>query len=62
MEHPKRSAGSADRDAGAAAEFWHFLKHNRTWWILPIAVVLLLLVLLVVLSGTAEAPFLYRLY
>ena len=40
-------------------EFWHFLRHNKKWWLLPILVALLFLGTLVVLSGTALAPFMY---
>ena len=44
------------------AEFWFFLKHNKKWWLLPILIVLLLLGLLVLLGGTAIAPFIYPLF
>ena len=44
------------------AEFWLFLKHNKKWWMLPILIVLLLLGLLVLLGGTAIAPFIYPLF
>jgi hypothetical protein len=43
-------------------EFWFFLKHNKKWWLLPILIVLLLLGLLVLLGGTAIAPFIYPLF
>ncbi len=42
-------------------EFWQFLRFNKKWWLLPILVALLLLGTLVVLSGTALAPFIYPL-
>ena len=44
------------------AEFWNFLKHNKKWWLLPILVALLLLGALILLSGTAVAPFIYPLF
>ncbi|MDH7600420.1 MAG: DUF5989 family protein [Sedimentisphaerales bacterium] len=44
------------------AEFWEFLKYNKKWWLLPIIIVLLLLGLVVMLGGTAVAPFLYPLF
>ena len=44
------------------AEFWFFLKHNKKRWLLPILIVLLLLGLLVLLGGTAIAPFIYPLF
>ena len=43
-------------------EFWFFLKHNKKWWLLPIILVLLVLLflsLIILLSGTAIAPFIY---
>ena len=43
-------------------EFWYFLKHNKKWWLLPIIIVLLLLGLVVLLGGTAIAPFIYPLF
>lgn len=43
-------------------EFLHFLRHNKKWWLLPIIVILLLLGLIILLSGTALAPFLYPLF
>ncbi len=44
------------------AEFWYFLKHNKKWWLLPIIIILLILGLLVLLSGSALAPFIYPLF
>lgn len=43
-------------------EFWDFLKHNKKWWLTPIIVVMLLVGVLVVLGGTAAAPFIYTLF
>lgn len=40
-------------------EFWYFLTYNKKWWLLPILLALLVLGALVVLSGTALAPFVY---
>jgi hypothetical protein len=42
-----------------AREFLEFLAHNKKWWLLPIVIVLLLLGLLIFLSQTAVAPFIY---
>ncbi len=44
------------------SEFWLFLKYNKKWWLLPILIVLLLLGALVLLGGTAIAPFIYPLF
>ena len=43
-------------------EFWGFLRHNKKWWLLPILVVLLLLGVLMLISATAAAPFIYTLF
>jgi len=43
-------------------EFWFFLKHNKKWWLLPVLIILLLLGVLVLLGGTAIAPFIYPLF
>ena len=47
---------------GIVAEFWDFFIHNKKWWITPIIVVLLLMGLLILLSGTSVAPFIYTLW
>jgi hypothetical protein len=46
----------------AMAEMVSFLRHNKKWWLAPIVIVLLLIGVLVVLSGTAAAPFIYPLF
>ena len=45
-----------------AREFLDFLVENKKWWLAPIIVSLLLLGILVVLGGTAAAPFIYTLF
>jgi hypothetical protein len=47
---------------GVIAEFWDFLAHNKKWWLLPILVVVMLLGVLILISGTAAAPFIYTLF
>lgn len=49
-------------ERGVLAEFWDFLCNNKKWWLLPILVVLLLIGALLLLSGTAIAPFIYTLF
>lgn len=53
---------AAQKRGNIVTEFLHFLRHNKKWWMLPILVILLLLGLLILLSGTAIAPFLYPLF
>ncbi len=43
-------------------EFWDFLKHSKKWWLTPIILALLLVGLLVILGGSAAAPFIYTLF
>jgi hypothetical protein len=43
-------------------ELWAMLREKKKYWLLPIIAVLLVLGLLVVLSGTAIAPFIYTLF
>ena len=43
-------------------ELWDFLRSNKKWWLTPIILVLLLAGLLVLLSQSAAAPFVYTLF
>ena len=47
---------------GFFQEFVEFLAHNKKWWITPIIIVLALVGVLVMLGGTAVAPFIYTLF
>jgi hypothetical protein len=56
----ERQASQSQR--GLVGEFVDFLLHNKKWWLTPIVLVLLLVGLLLVLSGTGAAPFIYTLF
>ncbi len=56
------SSMADEQELGLVAEFWDFLIHNKKWWLTPIVLVLLLMGVLVMLSGTAAAPFIYTLW
>ena len=43
-------------------EFVEFLRENKKWWLAPILISVLLLGGLVLLGGTAAAPFIYTLF
>jgi Family of unknown function (DUF5989) len=45
-----------------ASEFWYFLRSSKKWWLLPILLIIFLFGVLVFLSGTAAAPFIYTLF
>jgi hypothetical protein len=53
---------ATEQSTGLVAEFWEFLRTNKKWWMAPIVVTLLLLTGLVLLGGTALAPFIYTLF
>ncbi len=66
----KRS-GQRDSDFQALAseerssfvrELGRFAMQNRKWWLVPLIVVLLGIGLIIVLGGTAAAPFIYTLF
>jgi hypothetical protein len=43
-------------------EFVDFLAHNKKWWLLPIVVVMAFMGILILLSNSAVAPFIYTLF
>lgn len=43
-------------------ELWGLLRHNKKWWLTPILVVLVLLGILIIIGGTAAAPFIYTIF
>ncbi len=57
----EKVASSQDRPA-LLGELWGFLRCNKKWWLLPILAILLLFGLLMLLSGSAVAPFIYTLF
>ncbi len=56
------AAQSEEARTGLTAEFVDFLKDNKKWWLAPIIISILGLGLLVMLGGTAAAPFIYTLF
>ena len=48
--------------AGIVVDVVDFVLHGKKWWLTPIVIVLLLLGALVMLGGTAAAPFIYTLF
>lgn len=51
-----------EADLSLVGEFWVFIKENKAWWMVPILLVLGGLGILVVLSSTGAAPFIYTLF
>jgi Family of unknown function (DUF5989) len=56
------NAAAQSQGESLVGEFWAFLAQNKKWWLLPIMIVMLLLGTLILLSGTAAAPFIYTLF
>ena len=55
-------AVAEDREVGFLSELWGFMKVNKKWWLLPILLTMSLFALLLMLSGTGVAPFIYTLF
>jgi len=53
---------AAEKPPTLLREFVDFLRYNKAWWLTPIVLVLLMLGLLVILGGTAAAPFIYTIF
>lgn len=56
------SRQASDKAPGFFREFWDFLRYNKKWWLTPVLLVLVVVGALVMLSGTAAAPFIYTLF
>jgi uncharacterized membrane protein len=61
-EFEKAATEYQNQGESLLSEFWAFLKQNQKWWLLPIVIVMLLLGVLIFLSSTAAAPFIYTLF
>ena len=66
MEEPDRSndfaSQAGEKRTSLGGEFVDFLKDNKKWWLAPIIISIVGLGLLVMLGGTAAAPFIYTLF
>ena len=51
-----------EKDLSIVQEFMLFITENKAWWMVPILLVLGLIGLLVILSSTGAAPFIYTLF
>lgn len=68
-DHPMNSSDQREfedlheqRQPSFLEEFLAFIVQNKKWWLIPIIVVLGLFGLLVMLSSTGAAPFIYTLF
>jgi drug/metabolite transporter superfamily protein YnfA len=66
MSHPTPSdferAAAHETRGGLFRDLWGLLRENKKWWLLPLLAILLLFGLLIMLSGTGLAPFIYTLF
>ena len=53
---------ASEERVGLVSEFVQFLSENKKWWLAPIILSILGLGALVLLGGTAAAPFIYTLF
>jgi hypothetical protein len=53
---------SNGEDGNVLSDLFSFLIQNKKWWLIPIVLILLGLGVLLVLSGTVAAPFIYSLF
>ena len=47
---------------GLLTDFWHLLRTDQKWWLLPLLAVMAVFGAMILLSGTAAAPFIYTLF
>ena len=60
---PKRFADLADqRPPSFLQELWHLLVTHRAWILVPIITAIVILGVLVMLTSTGAAPFIYTLF
>jgi hypothetical protein len=66
MDKPSASkfekAAAAQSGGSFMGDLWGFLNMNKKWWLLPTVIVFLILGLLILLSSTGIAPFIYTLF
>jgi hypothetical protein len=53
---------SSQRRLGFMTELGRFAMQTKKWWLVPLIVVLLGIGLVIILGGTAAAPFIYTLF
>jgi hypothetical protein len=62
QEEKSFASEASEKRVGIVSEFTQFLGENKKWWLAPIIVSILGLGALVLLGGTAAAPFIYTLF
>ncbi|WP_345781065.1 DUF5989 family protein [Prosthecobacter sp.] len=44
------------------ADVWNMLKKNKKFWLIPLIIALLIFGIIIMVGGTAAAPFIYTLF
>lgn len=57
-----KSADEFRKNLGFFRELLLFIRHNKKWYLIPIAVSILVLGILIALGSTGAAPFIYTLF
>lgn len=55
-------AATTESGASVLSELLYFLGRSKKWWLVPILLLIVLFGALMLLSGTAAAPFIYTLF
>ena len=55
-------ASGSGQDVGLFREFLAMMKNNKKYWLIPLLICLLAFGVLLILSSTAAAPFIYTLF
>jgi hypothetical protein len=53
---------NSQQQTSLPAEFLQFLKERKKYWLIPVILALLAVGALIILGGTAAAPFIYTLF
>jgi hypothetical protein len=51
-----------EESGGFLQDLSGYLKESKKWWLVPLVLIMLLLALLIFLSSTGVAPFIYTLF
>lgn len=64
-EAPKsdfEKAASEPANENIFVEYLDFVRHNKKWWLIPMLLIMITFGILILLSNTAAAPFIYTLF
>lgn len=55
-------AAGAEEEASLLGELLRMMKNNKTYWLMPLVLFLLLFGILVILGSSVAAPFIYSIF